>query len=155
MKSGRQQGGSRTKQGASFVGKLQSKALSWLGIVVAAVALCCSTGCEEIFAPSETELKGQIIKIFNEKLEGMPGVDIRASRVTNLTIVSESVSKYVGQADVEFKAGKGSTATTVIKVDFKLTGNKFTGSMLEVSAADRAEAGLKLLGLGLQSGLGL
>ena len=127
---------------------------SVLGLVVAAVVFCCSSGCEKVLAPSESELKEQILKIFNEKFESQ-GFDIKASRVTNLSIVSESLSKYIGKANVEFQAKNDSSNTAVIPVEFKLTGNKFTNSMLEVSPVDKVEAGLKLLGLGLKSSLGL
>lgn len=154
MKVDRHHESPSAKQGRSFVGKLRAKAFSVLGLVAMALALCCSAGCEKVLAPSESELKEQILKMYNEKFE-KENVNIKANRVTNLTIVSESISKYIGKADVEFQAGNDSSNTAVIQIEFKLTGNKFTDSMLEVSPVDKAEAGLKFLGLGLKSSLGL
>ena len=154
MKVDRHLEGASAKQGRSSAGKLRAKVLSVLGLVATALALCCSSGCEKVLAPSESELKEQILKMYNEKFE-KENVGIKASRVTNLTIVSESFSKYIGKADVEFQAGNDSSNTAVIQIEFKLTGNKFTDSMLEVSPVDKAEAGLKFLGLGLKSSLGL
>lgn len=154
MKVDRHHESPSAKQGRSFVGKLRAKAFSVLGLVAMALALCCSAGCEKVLAPSESELKEQILKMYNEKFE-KENVKIKANRVTNLTIVSESISKYIGKADVEFQAGNDSSNTAVIQIEFKLTGNKFTDSMLEVSPVDKAEAGLKFLGLGLKSSLGL
>ena len=154
MKIDRHQESASTKQGRFSVRKLRSKVFSVLGLMMTALVFCCSSGCEKVLAPSESELKEQILKMYNEKFESQK-VDIKASRVTNLTIVSESFSKYIGKADVEFQAKNDSSNTVVIQIEFKLTGNKFTNSMLEVSPVDKADAGMKFLGLGLKSSLGL
>lgn len=154
MKVDRHQASVPAKQGWFSVRKMRSRVFSVLGLLATALALCCSSGCEKVLTPSESELKEQILKMYNEKFE-KEKVDIKANKVANLTIVSESFSKYIGKADVEFQAGKDSSNTAVIQIEFKLTGNKFTSSMLEVSPVDKMDAGMKFLRLGLKSSLGL
>lgn len=154
MKVDRHQESASAKQGWFSIRKLISKVFSVLGLVVTALALCCSSGCEKVLVPSESEMKERILQMYNEKFE-KEKVGIKANKVTNFTIVSESISKYIGKADVEFQAENNSSNTVVIQIEFKLTGNKFTNSMLEVSPVDKVDAGMKFLKLGLKSSLGL
>ncbi len=134
------------KSGRVFAKIMKASVASALCVVAAVFTLCCTTGCDQIFGPSDDEVKELLLEICNEKLSSIPATkSLKAVSVSDLSFSKGSGDKYSGTANVEIMSPN--TQKTV-SIPFDLKGEiKSFSFILRAEPSNEFEAGIKLLAI--------
>ena len=138
-----------SKFGHAFCGYVKSGIFAVVGIVLAGMTILGSAGCNM----NDGEIKKTVLELANDMVKENAIVPdtIKAIKVTDMSLVQESVTKRSGYAHVEFKSMK-TQKTEKLRFDVKVTGFLLSDQMIEIQASNGFEV-LKLMSLDSSSSL--
>lgn len=128
---------------------MKSSVCAMFGIILAGLAVLCTSGCDKIMGMDENKVKESVLELANKMLKENTDIpsSIKAVSVQDVTLVQESLGKRTGYANVVFTSTDTEKKVT-LKYNVKITGSVLDEKhLIEIQLSNPTD-GIKLLSLG-------